>query len=88
MVSVMDMALSTTNNYWNLLKFLSDDIKLALIAKLSNSIVAKPVEKSVSASDFYGVWKDSDFDMSSDELVEGIKAGRRVKGTSRGVLPR
>ncbi len=72
----MDLVLNTTNNYWNLLKFLSDDIKLALIAKLSNSIVSKPKVKSVSASDFYGVWKDSDFNMSSDELAKEIKATR------------
>ncbi len=75
----MDVALSTTNNYWNLLKFLSDDIKLALIAKLSNSIVAKPKVKMVSASDFYGVWKDSDFDMNSDELAKEIKASRTFR---------
>lgn len=75
----MDIALNTTNNYWNLLKFLSDDIKLALIAKLSNSLVAKSKEKTTSASDFYGVWKDSDFNMSSDELVKEIKASRTFK---------
>ena len=75
----MNIALNTTNNYWNLLKFLSDDIKLALIAKLSNSIVSKPETNSVSAADFYGVWKNSDFDMNPDELVKDIKAGRTFK---------
>ena len=75
----MDIALNTTNNYWNLLKFLSDNIKLALIAKLSNSLVAKPKGRKVSASDFYGVWNDADFDMSSDELVKEIKSSRTFK---------
>ena len=34
---------------------------------------------SGSASDFYGVWDDSDFDMISDELVKEIKASRTFR---------
>lgn len=30
----------------------------------------------ISASDFYGVWKDSEFKMDSDELVKEIKSSR------------
>jgi len=33
----------------------------------------------VSASDFYGVWKDSEFKMDSDELVKEIKASRTFR---------
>lgn len=34
---------------------------------------------TISASDFYGVWKDSDFSMNSDELAKEIKASRTFK---------
>ena len=36
----MNIAINTANNYWNLLKFLSNDVKIELIAKLSNSSCA------------------------------------------------
>lgn len=75
----MDIALNPINGYWNLLKFLSDDIKLELIAKLSNSIVSKTKTPKISASRFYGVWGDADFDMSADELVREIKESRSFK---------
>ena len=35
--------------------------------------------EKISASRFYGVWKDEDFDMSSDELVKEIKDSRCFK---------
>ena len=74
-------AINTTNNYWNILKFLSNDIKLQLIAKLSNSLVAasKSQDKEISASRFYGVWRDDDFAMSSDEMAKEIKSSRTFK---------
>lgn len=77
----MPISVNTTNNYWNMLKFLSKDIKLQLIARLSNSLVAAPRTQSgkISASRFYGVWKDSDFSMSSDEMNKEIKLGRKFK---------
>ena len=75
----MDIALNTADNYWNLLKNLSNDVKLELIAKLSNSLVHKTKEQPISASRFYGVWSDDDFRMSSDELVAEIKESRKFK---------
>ena len=75
----MDIALNTADNYWNLLKNLSNDVKIELIAKLSSSLVRKTKEQPISASRFYGVWSDSDFKMSSDELVAEIKKGRKFK---------
>ncbi len=74
----MDIALNTADNYWSLLKGLSKDVKIELIAKLSNSLVQK-AEKHVSASQFYGVWNDSDFDMTSDQLADEIKHSRTFK---------
>lgn len=47
------------NSYWNVLKDLSNEAKLELIARLSNSLLHKEEVKTTSASDFYGVWKDS-----------------------------
>jgi len=75
----MNIAINTADNYWNLLKYLSNDVKIELIAKLSNSLVHKPKKRSVSASRFYGMWSDADFKMSSDELSAEIKAGRKFK---------
>lgn len=74
----MDIALNVADNYWNLLKNLSADVKLELIVKLSNSLLSKP-HQATSASRFYGVWNDDDFKMSSDELVSKIKEGRKFK---------
>lgn len=73
----MDIAINTADNYWNILKFLSNDIKLELIAKLSNSITSKTKENKVSASRFYGVWKNSDFDMSPEAMTREIKDSRK-----------
>ena len=57
------------DNYWNLLKGLSDNIKLALISKLSSSIAMKAEgkkSKSMKLSDFYGVLEDTDFPSASE----------------------
>lgn len=75
----MAIALNTSDNYWNILKFLSNDIKLQLIAKLSNSLVSGTESEKITASRFYGTWRDDDFPMSSDELVKEVKASRKFK---------
>lgn len=58
----MDDALNlpNANSYWNVLKDLSKEAKLELIARLSNSLLHPEEEKHVSASSFYGVWQDDD----------------------------
>lgn len=51
-------------NYLGLLKGLSDNIKLALISKLSNSVAMnaeKRQAKSLMLSGFYGALEDADF---------------------------
>ena len=75
----MNIALNTTDSYWNLLKNLNKEAKLELIAKLSNSLLRKDRELPVSASRFYGVWSDADFKMSSDELADEIKKSREFR---------
>lgn len=76
---IMDIALNSTDNYWNLLKHLSSDVKLELIARLSRSLQndkADSKSENVSASSFYGVWTDSDFPMDADSMVSEIKNSR------------
>ncbi|KKB46173.1 MULTISPECIES: hypothetical protein [Parabacteroides] len=74
----MDTAINNTNNYWSVLKDLSKEAKLDLIARLSNSLLHKDKEKVVSADSFYGVWKDGDSD-DADLLNETIKSSRKFK---------
>ncbi len=57
------------DNYWGLLKGLSDNIKLALISKLSSSIAMKAEEqktKGLKLSAFYGVLEGADFPSISE----------------------
>ena len=77
----MDIALNSANSYWELLKHLSSDVKLELIARLSRSILNDDIVKKekVSASSFYGVWKDTDFPMDADAMVSEIKHSRTFK---------
>lgn len=82
----MDVSIINTdvNRYWNVLKDLSSEVKLELIARLSNSLLAKKElfdkekSKPLSASRFYGVWKDCDFE-DADSLNKEIKDSRRFK---------
>lgn len=65
-------------SYWNLLKNLSEEVKLRLIARLSASLV-KPSEKTTSnvADKYYGAWSD---DCSAEEMAENLRSAR-VSGT-------
>lgn len=74
----MDTVIKSTNSYWNILKDLSNEMKLDLIARLSNSLLHEEKSKSVSASRYYGIWKDSD-SLDADELNKTIKKDRRFK---------
>lgn len=74
----MDTVINNTNSYWSVLKDLSREAKIELIARLSNSLIRKEIEESVSASRFYGVWKDSD-PADADLLNEAIRAARKFK---------
>ncbi len=71
--------ISESNSYWNVLKDLSDEVKLDLISRLSQSLLCTKVEKKkISASSFYGVWKDSD-SLEADRLVREVMESRRFK---------
>jgi len=72
----MDTSVTIANDYWHVLKDLSNEAKLELIARLSNSLLpGKKKVKALSASSFYGVWKDDD-SLDVDRLNEEIKVSR------------
>ncbi len=57
------------DSYWGVLKGLSDNIKLALISKLSSSIAMKAEEqkiKSLKLSAFYGALEGTGFPSISE----------------------
>lgn len=66
-------SVSTTKNYWNILKHLSDDVKIDLIALLSTSLQKKN-EQTVSASDFYGCWGDDGMD--TEDFINELRESR------------
>lgn len=71
--------ISDSTIYWSMLKNLSDDVKIELIAKLSNSLLSSKKKEVVpSASHFYGIWKDSE-PADADELAKEVRAGRKFK---------
>jgi hypothetical protein len=61
--------------YWNLLKGLSAKVKLALIAKLSSSLISKDETKTDKhwADSFVGKWQDT---RSAEEMVADIRNSR------------
>lgn len=60
------------DSYFNMLKHLSMDDKLDLIARLSKSI-KETKSKKATASDFSGKWKS---ELSPEEMAEEIKKSR------------
>ena len=72
-----------TENYWDLIKDAGNEVKLALIKKLSDAVMTavaekKPRKKKYTADDFAGMWSDEYF-MDVDELNKLIRDGRHVK---------
>ena len=65
----------SNNRYWNMLKNLSSDVKLDLIAKLSASLVASDKKAATSnwALDMAGRWSDS---RDTVDIVSDIRSSR------------
>lgn len=61
------------NSYWKLLRHLSNEAKLRLIAKLSESLVDSYKEKEEEnlANEFYGAWEDS---KTAEELIKKMSS--------------
>lgn len=69
-----DINMSLVDSYFTLLKSLSPNDKLELIARLSKSMKTKKKAKNeVSLGSLYGSWIS---EQSADELVEELKKAR------------
>jgi len=69
-----DMNTALMDNYYSLLKNLSHDNKLELIARLSKSMKSsKKAKKEISLSSLYGSWIS---EQSADELINELKNAR------------
>ena len=65
-----------TNNYWALLKHISKEVKVALIARLSASLISDDSDETkIDASQFAGLWDDDKYP-DSDEISRLIKESR------------
>lgn len=72
-----------TNDYWNLIKDAGNEVKLALIKKLSDAVLPavtknKARKKKYTADDFAGIWSDENY-MDAEEMVKAIRNGRHAK---------
>lgn len=63
----------TADSYWDIIKHLSPDAKLDLIALLTKSL-KETTSKRVSAKKYYGIWGDDG--MSDDEFADELKSLR------------
>ena len=63
----------TVNNYWNIVKHLSQDAKIDLIMLLTQSLKSSDRD-NISASKYYGVWGDDG--MTDDEFISEVKSLR------------
>lgn len=69
-----DINTTLIDNYFSLLKNLSSDSKLELIARLSKSMkTSKKTKKEVSLSSLYGSWES---EQSADEIIAELKSAR------------
>lgn len=71
----MDTSINIADNYISMLSPLSDDVKLRIINKLTESLIYKKKETSITES--FGAWVDS---RSAEEIIEDIRRSR-VLGT-------
>ena len=67
---------TTTKQYWNHLKHLSDGVKLDLIVMLTQSLKHED-KPTVSVNDLYGIWGDDG--ISADKAVSELKSLRSFK---------
>ena len=73
-----------TNNYWNLIKDVSAEIKLALISRLSSSLLYEMPTKAQSASSADMLINDildnapKDVPLTDEDILQEIKAVRHV----------
>ena len=61
--------------YWNILKNLSDNVKLELISLLSDSLLQREVKAKDEhwADQFAGLWRD---DRTTESIIKDIRTSR------------
>ena len=77
--------ITMTNNYWNMLRNLNDEVKLRLASMLTASVVEhrdKSVSEKVSITEamvkkYAGAWEEDD--RTSDEIISDVYASRSSK---------
>lgn len=74
-----------TNSYWNLIKDAGNEVKLALIKRLSDAVLPAVAEKDererkYTADDFAGIWSDAEF-MDAEEMVKVIRDNRHINSS-------
>ena len=74
-----------TNNYWNLIKDAGNEVKLALIKRLSDALSPAVAEKKTrrkkyTADDFAGIWDDEHY-MAAEDINKAIRDARHVKSS-------
>lgn len=74
-----------TSNYWNLIKDAGNDVKLALIHRLSEALLKtgstkKSTKKNAetTAADFAGAWSDEEY-MEPEDIIQMLKSERKFK---------
>jgi len=68
-----------TNNYWELIKNVSAEVKLALISRLSNSLISTETDKQLSADSLIDdILKNAPMDapLTDDDILQEVKAVR------------
>jgi hypothetical protein len=74
-----------TNNYWNLIKDAGNEVKLALIKRLTDALAPAVAEKKArrkkyTADDFAGIWDDEHY-MAAEDINKAIRDARHVKSS-------
>ncbi|MGC4231798.1 MAG: hypothetical protein QM594_02210 [Niabella sp.] len=73
-MKTVDIDTNLIDSYYTLLKSLTPNNKLELIARLSKSMkTTKKKEKEISLESLYGSWES---DQTADELIEELKNAR------------
>lgn len=78
-MNTADINLNLVESYYTLLKGLSPNNKLALIARLSNSIKTTQSKEDTSWEALFGAWE---LDQSADEFIEELKKDRNFSRKS------
>jgi hypothetical protein len=69
-----DININLVDSYYTLLRSLSPNNKLELIARLSESMKTTKSKKDTSWEELFGSWE---LDQSADEFIEDLKKDRK-----------